>query len=148
MGKTALDILEESPQDTTNYMEMKKMLTSLSTQSLLGALPKLTDTTMVVVVLIASMAFQAAISPVWQDDTPSHKAGEAVMASTHPKIYKDFVRANTTAFISISRHNRPHHHRTPVGEFLCVCNSVVCNVGFVGFDCGELWSCDNGDFFE
>ncbi|KAG6399277.1 hypothetical protein SASPL_140753 [Salvia splendens] len=100
MGKTALDILEESPQDTTNYMEMKKMLTSLSTQSLLGALPKLTDTTMVVVVLIASMAFQAAISPVWQDDTPSHKAGEAVMASTHPKIYKDFVRANTTAFIS------------------------------------------------
>ncbi|XP_047971573.1 ankyrin repeat-containing protein NPR4-like isoform X2 [Salvia hispanica] len=103
MGKTALDILEESPRDTTNYMEMKKMLTSLSTQSLLDALPKLTDTTMVVVVLIATMAFQAAISPpggVWQGDTPSHKAGEAVMASTHPKVYKDFVRANTTAFIS------------------------------------------------
>ncbi|KAL1569034.1 ankyrin repeat-containing protein NPR4-like isoform X2 [Salvia divinorum] len=103
MGKTALQILEESPRDTTNYLEMKKMLTSLSTQSLLDALPKLTDTTMVVVVLIATMAFQAAISPpggVWQDDTSSHKAGEAVMASSHPKIYKDFVRANTTAFIS------------------------------------------------
>lgn len=49
------------------------------------------------------MAFQAAVSPpggMWQEDTSSHSAGKAVMASTHPRLYKHFVRANSTAFVS------------------------------------------------
>ncbi|KAG6433367.1 hypothetical protein SASPL_104978 [Salvia splendens] len=58
---------------------------------------------MVVMILIATMAFHVAVSPhggVWQDDTPSHRAGEAVIATTHPKIYKHLMRANTATFVS------------------------------------------------
>ncbi|XP_057776342.1 ankyrin repeat-containing protein NPR4-like [Salvia miltiorrhiza] len=81
-----------------------KLLQILSTAlTMLDNVPKLRDVTMVVASLIATMAFQAAVSPpggVWQDDTSSHTAGKAVMESVHPKMYKHFIRANTTAFVS------------------------------------------------
>ncbi|KAL1541869.1 ankyrin repeat-containing protein-like protein [Salvia divinorum] len=102
-GKTALDILHESFQDTSTSLEMRRILHGFSSQSMAQHFPKLTDTTMVVAVLIAAMAFQATVSPpggVWQEDTPSHNAGRAVMATTHPKVYKHFIGATTTAFIS------------------------------------------------
>ncbi|XP_042035858.1 uncharacterized protein LOC121782184 [Salvia splendens] len=35
---------------------------------------------------------------VWQDNTPSHKAGEVVLATTHPEIYRHMAHANTIAF--------------------------------------------------
>ncbi|XP_057776313.1 ankyrin repeat-containing protein At5g02620-like [Salvia miltiorrhiza] len=104
MGKTALDISKECSPPTTTNSEMKRILQSLLIkQRSLKSHLKINDMTMVVVVLIATMAFQAAVSPpggVWQDDTSSHTAGKAVMASAHPKLYKHFVRANTTAFVS------------------------------------------------
>ncbi|XP_047968407.1 ankyrin repeat-containing protein At5g02620-like [Salvia hispanica] len=95
-GKTALSIV---PGDTSRDFEMRRLLSSISSLSA-ERLPKMTDITMVVVVLIATMAFQAAVSPpggLWQDGTSS---GKAVMATTHPRIYKHFIRATTTAFIS------------------------------------------------
>ena len=102
MGKTALQIWKESP-DISNYSEIEKLLKIPSTKKISKVFPNLSDMTMVVVGLIATMAFQAAISPpggVWQEDTTSHKAGDAVMAYTHPKLYKQFVHANNTAFVS------------------------------------------------
>ncbi|KAL1562238.1 ankyrin repeat-containing protein-like protein [Salvia divinorum] len=98
MRKTEQEILGESPS------EMRRILLRLSLPSFDNFLPKLSDTTMVVVVLIATMAFQNAVNPpggMWQEDTPSHKpAGDAVIAYTHRHIYNTDTSANTIAFVS------------------------------------------------
>ncbi|XP_047963743.1 ankyrin repeat-containing protein At2g01680-like [Salvia hispanica] len=109
-GKTALDILNESFRYTSTYTKMKKILKKYSYQSIFQHLPRYTEMTMVAAVLIATMAFQAAVSPpggVWQDDTKdettgliTRHAGFAVMATKHPKTYKNFIAANVLSFIS------------------------------------------------
>ncbi|GMQ02463.1 hypothetical protein CsSME_00048679 [Camellia sinensis var. sinensis] len=58
---------------------------------------------MIVASLIATMAFQAGVSPpggVWQDDSNGHRAGEAVMAYNYKDSYPYFLRANTIGLVS------------------------------------------------
>lgn len=102
-NKTELAVLNESPPDTITYMVVKRVLLRLSLPSISKVKPHITNSTMVVAVLIATMAFQNTVNPaggVWQDDKSPHKAGEAVIAYTHPHEYKIMVCANIVAFFS------------------------------------------------
>ncbi|KAF8024653.1 hypothetical protein BT93_F1737 [Corymbia citriodora subsp. variegata] len=66
-------------------------------------------TLMVVATLLATMTFQASISPpggLWQGNfagdkkNPPHKEGESIMAYRYPGAYKRFVICNTISFVA------------------------------------------------
>ncbi|KAL1558033.1 ankyrin repeat-containing protein-like protein [Salvia divinorum] len=99
MGKTEVQILNDSPWNiTTSYSEIKRVLSSLKAPPIHNM--KLADSMMM---LTASIAFQNTMNPpggVWQDDTPSHKAGEAVIAYTHGHIYDHLVEMNAITLCS------------------------------------------------
>lgn len=114
-------ILERSQQDTTTS-EIKEFFrprlsksNTTDTHQPVKWLTKKRDAIMVVAILIATMAFQAGVSPaggVWQEDYSKgsngngnpianpYRAGEAIMAHYHAKAYKSFMRSNTIAFVS------------------------------------------------
>ncbi|MCD9643231.1 hypothetical protein HAX54_030491 [Datura stramonium] len=97
---------KESPSPHTQIALVQK-------QDMAGDwLSKKRDAIMVVASLIATMAFQAGMNPpggfTFKPTVNSqgkslqmpHKAGEAVMAYSHPKSYRYFIRVNTTAFVA------------------------------------------------
>ncbi|XP_039165199.1 ankyrin repeat-containing protein ITN1 [Eucalyptus grandis] len=66
-------------------------------------------TLVVVAVLLATMAFQASITPpggLWQDDLLNvtggdiHYAGESIMADKYPDHYEKFITCNTIIFVT------------------------------------------------
>ncbi|XP_027180781.1 ankyrin repeat-containing protein NPR4-like [Coffea eugenioides] len=118
-GKTALDLLFgqgvtksseiSSCLQEAGALKAKEIRSPIDDRKLkqLEWFEKSREAIMVVAILIATMAFQAGISPpggVWQDDLlegPNpHTIGEAVMAQKHPKYYWLLIRANTIAFVS------------------------------------------------
>ncbi|XP_057799751.1 ankyrin repeat-containing protein NPR4-like [Salvia miltiorrhiza] len=114
-GQTAKSILEQIQPDAEKDSGIRHLLcpglarlkTRHGDTQPVKWLTKKRDSIMVVAVLIATMAFQAGVTPpggVWQEnllnDPSPHKAGEAVMAHNHPRAFKNFMRANTVAFVS------------------------------------------------
>ncbi|KAL8242837.1 hypothetical protein R6Q59_013139 [Mikania micrantha] len=130
-GETSMDILAKLPRDL-RYQQIRQSLTRAgavetyiqgSGMSQLVAkrssphlrqestgkddwLDRKRNSLMVVASLIATMAFQAGISPpsgVWQDYTttdPLHKVGLAVMPSINLTLYHVFLICNTVGFVS------------------------------------------------
>ncbi|XP_073157707.1 uncharacterized protein [Henckelia pumila] len=117
-GQTVPDILDETSNDATNS-DIRKILQPTLCKSRgprtqpVKWLTKKRDSIMVVAILIATMAFQAGVSPpggLWQDNLTQdsqgnslpnpHYAGESVMSYNHPKYFRNFIRVNTVAFVS------------------------------------------------
>lgn len=64
---------------------------------------KMHETLLVVATLLATMTFQANITPpggLWQEDKDGHIAGESIMAYKFSDEYKNFLTCNTISFIA------------------------------------------------
>ncbi|KAI7993633.1 Ankyrin repeat-containing protein ITN1 [Camellia lanceoleosa] len=105
---TALDILAQIRKDLKNPNDIENKLRKAGAMSGNDVgqsewLAKKKETIMLVATLIATIAFQAGMSPpggVWQDTSDGHRVGEAVMAYNYPDSYPYFIRACTIGFVA------------------------------------------------
>lgn len=133
---TALDLLRQSPRDTrdmeiehallssgalsakdmdliTDEGKSHQRLSSLQSRKPTDWLGRRKSALMVVASLIATVAFQAGLTPpggVWEDDyyvdengqavSDPHSAGHSVMAYQEPGVYGAFMILNTVAFLA------------------------------------------------
>ncbi|GMP94881.1 hypothetical protein CsSME_00044154 [Camellia sinensis var. sinensis] len=105
---TALDILAQIRKDLKNPNDIENKLRKAGAMSGNDVgqsewLAKKKETIMLVATLIATIAFQAGLSPpggVWQDTSDRHRVGEAVMAYNYPDSYPYFIRACTIGFVA------------------------------------------------
>lgn len=104
---TALDILAQIRKDVKNSDDIKNKLQKAGAMSGKDVgqsewLAKKKETIMLVATLIATIAFQAGMSPpggVWHN-SDGHRAGEAVIAYNYPNSYPYFIRASTVGFVA------------------------------------------------
>ncbi|KAI8525318.1 hypothetical protein RHMOL_Rhmol13G0221200 [Rhododendron molle] len=108
-GHTAMDVILFLGSDKKEANHIKDLLQKANAKQgkdLVGGdwLTNKRESLMVVASLIATMAFQAGVSPpggVWQDDKDGvHRAGEAVMAYNYQNYYQIFLRCNTIGFVA------------------------------------------------
>ncbi|KAH6782960.1 hypothetical protein C2S52_007919 [Perilla frutescens var. hirtella] len=112
-GQTAKAMYKQThPSTITNACHgLTKSRTKHSDSQPVQWLTQKRDSIMVVAVLIATMAFQAGVTPpggVWQEDkiiedmgvNRTVRVGEAVMDYHHPNFFKNFMRCNAVAFVS------------------------------------------------
>ncbi|XP_042521189.1 ankyrin repeat-containing protein BDA1-like [Macadamia integrifolia] len=127
-GLTALDILAQSPRDMKDMDigESLRALGALRARDIGGAtitrpntltmthtckesphdkydwLERKKNSLMVVSTVIATMSFQAVLSPprgLWQDDNNNHKAGTSILADDQFGVYTGFLVVNTLSFL-------------------------------------------------
>ncbi|KAG6437395.1 hypothetical protein SASPL_102310 [Salvia splendens] len=109
-------------------------------------LTKKRDSVMVVAVLIATMAFQAAVSPtggVWQDNSSGHRAGEAVMAYKNPNI-QELHMLQHGGVCDVTQHNLAAHHRLAVQVQILHVGPRGDHVGIRDGGWSDIWGFDNG----
>ncbi|KAI8525331.1 hypothetical protein RHMOL_Rhmol13G0222500 [Rhododendron molle] len=106
-GHTAMDLLflEPNQKEVEPFEDVLRQANAERAKDLVGGdwLTKKRDSLMVVASLIATMAFQAAVNPpggVWQQDSNTYRAGEAVMAYNYQDSYPYFLRFNTIGFVA------------------------------------------------
>lgn len=111
-GQTALDILyvltvttddaERRELDSIRVFLLRARGKEGNKDNTFFNLFEMKDTILLVASLIAGTSFQTAVNPpggFWQDNSNGHRAGEAILATTSPKLYSYIMSTNTYTYL-------------------------------------------------